>query len=104
MINPDAKHPCIYDDDNVTLYLEMCGDKPFIHCTVHEWSHNMLKTFKQEWVNVLEAFKEKGYKDIYAPDMDKKVTKFAKMFGFETTKDVILGEDNKLRRVLKWKH
>ena len=102
MINPDAKHPCIYDDDNVTLYLEMSeGIHPFIHCTVHKWTHNTLKDFVKGWVEVLNTFKKKGYKEIYAPDMGDKITRFAKMFGFKETEDKILGEDLKIRGVLK---
>ena len=103
MINPDAKHPCIYDDDNVTLYLEMCGDKPFIHCRVVNWSHNKLKEFLQIWLDIASIFKKKGYEYIYAPDMEPKVTKFAKVFGFKETQDSILSEDNKIRGVLIWK-
>jgi len=102
MINPDAKHPCIYDDDNVTLYLEMSEEiYPFIHCTVHKWTHNTLREFKNIWTSVLNTFKKKGYKEIYAPDMDDKITRFAKMFGFRKIEGQILGEDLKVRGVLK---
>ena len=102
MINPDSKHPCIYDDDNVTLYLEMCEHRPFIHCTVHKWTHGTLKEFKVIWDSMITAFTNKGYEEIYASDMDDKVTKFAKMFGFKETENKTLGDDNKIRGVLKW--
>jgi len=104
MINPDAKHPCIYDDENVTLYLEICPDGlPLIHCRVHKWTHNTFKEFKEIWKSLTDIFKEKKYIGIYAPDMDSKLYKFAKMFGFETTEGFSLGEDGIMRRLLIWK-
>ena len=101
MINPDAKHPCIYDDENVTLYLEICPDGlPLLHCEVRKWTHNTFKEFREIWANLTDIFKEKKYIGIYAPEMDNKLYRFAKMFGFEATEKQTLGEDGVIRRLI----
>jgi len=95
-------HPCIYSDDNVSVYIEMLdGDKAFLHCTVTNWSPSLYRQFRQIFKDLTIAFKKKGYKVIFAPDMDNKTTKFAKMFGFKETQHKIVGEDFKVRGVLE---
>jgi len=96
-----TKHPLIYQDEDVELYLEMEGNNPYIHCTVLNWSPSLYKRFKKDFQKVLESFWKKGYTVVYAPDMDEKTTKFAKMFGFKETPHKIIGEDLQVRGVLE---
>ena len=100
MRDKDSLHPCIYEDDNLSMYIEMLGNEPFIHVSVYNWNHKLFKEWVIIFQEIKETFMRKGYTRIFASDMNKKTTKFAKMFGFKDTPLKTIGTDGKLRRVL----
>jgi len=83
-----SKHPKIYGDDNIDLYIET---HPyfglFAHCIVHNWSKSSLVAFRELWDEVLDSLSEKGFPAIHAAILegDSKLQHFSSLFGFEPT-------------------
>ena len=96
-------HPIVYEDDDVRLSVEMCNNIPLLHCSIKKWTPGTFKRLRSEFQQVIDAFNAKGHQKIFAPDMNNKTTKFAKMFGFTKTDYFIIGEDKQIRGVLEWK-
>ena len=98
----DIKHPTIYKDETLELFLEFTEDNmPFIHCYVYKWSTEIYKQHKVIWQSVIDTLRAKGYSTIYAGAMDNKLVKFARMFGFEETEMLFEDSHHNIRRILK---
>lgn len=83
-----SKHPSIYKDSNVELFLETHPQyKVIIHCYVHNWNKALFKNFVDIWLDLMELLKARGYDDIHAMigTDNKRLKKFSSMFGFSST-------------------
>jgi len=75
----------VIDDEHGKLEVEMLNGSPFIHLTLHEWSPQLFKEYKNTFKAVLSKMKEEGITQVYVliPNDDPKLKKFEKMFGFK---------------------
>lgn len=96
-------HPVIYEDEDVRVALERTSENTLIiHCHVSNWGVGKYKKFFDIWVDILDAVKDKGYKEIYAGIDSDKLAKFAGMFGFEfEDSKTMVCTDGKVRGVMK---
>ena len=82
---------------NVTCeYSTGFPEKAIIHCDIHQWSHSKFKMYLDMWEDIIEAMKEKGIKELimWAKVTNKKLIRFAIMFGFELGDDVIINNED----------
>lgn len=97
----DILHEVVYEDETGVLYLEY---HPYygaiIHCIVKQWSKETSKHFLSVWVEFLNSLEDKGYKKLYAMTGDKKLRKFAVMYGFETTDTYVTDNKGTEREVM----
>jgi len=70
-------------------------EKAIVHCDIHQWSHSKFKMYLDIWDDLIETMKEKGIKELLmsAKVTNKKLIKFALMFGFELGSDVIINDE-----------
>lgn len=89
-----------YKDEAGSLYLEY---HPYygvlIHCEIYQWSRKTIRHFYEVWEEFLNELSEKGYDKLYALVGDKKLRKFATMYGFEST-GTFLHAEGKDREVM----
>jgi hypothetical protein len=82
----EATRYTVCDNEFGKLEVEiLVGVGPFLHLTLHKWSHNLFKQYKLCLEEVLETIKTSlGYDKAFViiPDNDEKLLKFEKMFGF----------------------
>lgn len=82
----DILHPLVYEDDTIQLYLET---HPFYGVIVHmyslKWSLSVAKHYYDVLADLLEALKARGVNKVYAMSADEKLTRFAEMYGFQST-------------------
>lgn len=98
----DIHHPSIYKDETGEVFLEINPyGIPVIHCYIYKWSKESYKHQKEVFASIMKALKNKGYDVIYAPAIDEKLIRFAKMFGFELTDEEAPLSDGRIRRVMK---
>jgi len=103
MYNNIEQHTIIeLPEGNVTC--EFSPDFPctaVIHCDIHEWSHSKFKMYLDIWDGLIEQMRAKGIKELImsARVDDKKLVRFALMFGFEIEHDIII--DNEEHIVMK---
>lgn len=91
----------IYEDNVGTLYLEINSGHPIIHCDIRKWSKGIYDHCFKVWSELLLQLKEKGFNHLLAPidPEDRKLKKFATMFGMEKTEIQTLCKDGKIREV-----
>lgn len=76
----------LLETEKVNLYvMEPAPGKYCVHCDVLEWSKDTFKEFVNQWGEVLEELYKAQIDEVYAiiPEEEKKIAKFAEMFGFE---------------------
>jgi len=73
-----------------------------IHCDIHEWSHSKFKMYLDIWDGLIEQMKEKGIKELImsAKVTNKKLIRFAIMFGFEIAHDTMIDNDDHVVMIL----
>lgn len=82
----DILHPLIYEDDTIQIYLETHPHYGFIiHMYSLKWSLSVAKHYYKVLANLLDALKAHGVESLYAMSGDEKLTKFASMYGFNST-------------------
>jgi len=100
----DIKHPTIYKDEDIELFLETHPYwKLLIHCYVAKWNRTNYFKFIHLWLELSEQLKNKGFEYIYAAVLrsDEKLKKFAEMFGFKTTGTFLKDNEKNEREVFK---
>lgn len=76
----------LVETDDVTLdVIEPYPGKYCLHCGVYNWSKSKFKEYLQEWGGILEELYKSSIDEIYCliPEEERKVQKFAEMFGFQ---------------------
>jgi len=98
----DIKHPVLYKDEYVEAYLEIAEDgRAFIHCYINKWSKDVYGKLTDIWIEAAGALADKGLDTIYAGVTDKKLIKFAEMFGFVLTDEYYEDNRHEVRRIMK---
>lgn len=73
-----------YEDADCQVYIETYEGMTFLHCTIHSWTKEHIKKYKDILAAVCAELKEQGTSKVYAynRNQDAKWEKFCKMFGF----------------------
>ena len=73
----------IYKDDSLELHLEDTKEGLyFIHCNSFKWSLSEYKHYLDVFSELMLQLADKGITKVYAAINNKKLEKFASMFGF----------------------
>lgn len=100
----DIKHPCVYEDASVSLYLE---EHPYygvlIHVISRQWNNSIFKRYAKIFSALREEMKERGYDYIYAAikPADNKLKKFAHIFCFSGTGTLVKDDQDCTREIFK---
>jgi len=92
---PEASVTCEYSTDY--------PDTAVIHCDIHEWSHSKFKMYLDIWDDLIKKMREKGIKELVmsAKVTNKKLIRFAIMFGFEIAHDINIDNDEHVVMILE---
>ena len=99
-----SKHPKIYEDETVAVYLEL---HPYFGCFIHvdskKWNKKVFRHYMEVFAELLTQLEAKGFDYICAAILedDKKLMKFSEMFGFEDTGVALKDTQGRERRVFK---
>lgn len=99
----DIIHPTVYKDDDVEVFIETHPHwEILIHCYVYKWNKTKYHRFLEIWSTLMEELNLMGYEKIHAAILveDRRLQKFAAMFGFENT-GVVLQDKEEYRSVYK---
>lgn len=75
------QHPCIYEDEEFSVYVEDNSIGWLLHCYVKKWSKSVYEKMLHCMVGIIENAPNN---ELYALSNNSKLTKFATMFGMES--------------------
>ena len=55
----------------------------WFHCQIYKWSHNLFREYVDIMFDIQDQMKESGVKYLFAVVKDKKLERFAEMFGWD---------------------
>ena len=84
-------HPLIYKDEDFSVYVEDNSIGWVLHCYVSNWS---LKVYKKMLLCLVNIGEVSPRNEVYALSCNKKLTKFASLFGMESI-DTLFNKENK---------
>jgi len=78
-------------------------EKAIIHCDIYEWTPSKFKTYLDVWEDIIEAMKARGIKELImsANVTNKKLIRFAMMFGFELGDDVTINNEEHIMMTME---
>ena len=85
------------NSEDYKLVLEMEQNIIFLHIDVHNWGKSVLKSIREDMLDILERTKEQGWDEIYAVTPN---VKFANMI--EPCQVVAQSEADKNCTIVKW--
>jgi len=85
------------NSEDYKLVLEMEQDIIFLHIAVYNWGKSVLKSIREDMLDILERTKEQGWDEVYAVTPN---VKFANMI--EPCQIVAQSEADKNCTIVKW--
>lgn len=85
------QHPCVYKDNNFSVYIENSTIGWVLHCYVSKWCLSSYKNMLKVFVLLLE---EAPRNQLYAFSNNKKLTKFCNIFGMEVIDEMFDRNNN----------
>lgn len=83
------QHPCPYQDEDFSVYVEDSTVGWILHCYVNNWT----KSVYEKMLKVLVVIQENApRKELYAFSNNDKLTKFCHLFGMEVIDEVYTKE------------
>tara|TARA_R100000544_G_scaffold36853_2_gene26090 strand:- start:25191 stop:25508 length:318 start_codon:yes stop_codon:yes gene_type:complete len=80
-VSTDVQHPCVYKEDAFSVYVEDSPIGWLLHCTVTSWG---VSTYRKLLDCLALIIQEAPRKEVYAISQNKKLSKFASLFGMES--------------------
>lgn len=94
----DIQHPVVYQDGDFSLYVEDCSIGWVLHCYVKNWC---LSSYKRGLDVLGELLKIAPNNELFVFSVNKKLSKFSNMLGFESIDDILDREGEKIGELLR---
>ena len=79
------QHPCVYEDDNFSVYIENSTMGWTLHCLVAEWKLSVYKDMLKVFALLIENAPRN---ELYAFSNNDKLTKFCSLFGMDIVDEI----------------
>ena len=74
------QHPCVYEDNNFSVYIEDNTMGWTLHCLVSKWKLSVYKDMLKVFTLLIDSAPRN---ELYAFSKNEKLTKFCSLFGME---------------------
>ena len=76
----EIQHPCAYEDENFSVYIENSAIGWTLHCLVNKWKLSVYKDMLKVFTLLIDNAPRN---ELYAFSNNEKLTKFCSLFGME---------------------